>query len=504
MGCYVKSKCYSDSDCQSPKICRDGKCVLECSVDSDCDSLFGIQYVCQNNHCVFPAECSRCEFENASSSCIHGVCTMGDCKEGYWNINGKQEDGCEYECSTSNGSIEACDSKDNDCDGKIDDDFDLMNDVSNCGECGKICTAGEHAQPVCSSGRCTFNCVPGWFDNNHDPSDGCESPECIPHDEICDGKDNNCDCPGDTNGDTIICGPDDEGVDEGFDKTKPETCGPYCVKCEFPHGESLCISGSCKLGDCDENYWNLNGIESDGCEYPCTYSGDEICDSKDNDCDGSVDEGDVCGGPCPSDMAQISSTTCMDKYEASRPDATATSQGSDSSMAMSRPGVLPWMVNPMNSTHLSEFQSACIAAGKRICTKEEFFSACTGSSGFTYVFGNTFDREKCNCVDTFCDDYCASNAIPPGSCNTSENCGYVYNCFHVVPTGSFPECVNEYGIYDINGNVWEIVPSSSDPRGYEVRGGAFNCASPSVRLQCTFNAGWNDLFAGFRCCKDIP
>jgi hypothetical protein len=35
-----------------------------------------------------------------------------------------------------------------------------------------------------------------------------------------------------------------------------------------------------------------------------------------------------------------------------------------------------------------------------------------------------------------------------------------------------------------------------------VRGGAFNCASASIRLACTFNASWADLFAGFRCCHD--
>jgi hypothetical protein len=52
-----------------------------------------------------------------------------------------------------------------------------------------------------------------------------------------------------------------------------------------------------------------------------------------------------------------------------------------------------------------------------------------------------------------------------------------------------------------NGNVWEVVPSG-DSRGYQVRGGAFNCGAPSQRFQCDYNAGWNDLYAGFRCCQD--
>jgi hypothetical protein len=103
-------------------------------------------------------------------------------------------------------------------------------------------------------------------------------------------------------------------------------------------------------------------------------------------------------------------------------------------------------------------------------------------------------------VDTFCDDYCQENDIDP--CNTGPNCGYAYYCFHAMPTGWFPDCTNGYGTLDLNGNLWEIVPSTSDPRGYEVRGGAFNCAGAATRLQCTFNAGWTGLFAGFRCCRD--
>jgi formylglycine-generating enzyme len=251
------------------------------------------------------------------------------------------------------------------------------------------------------------------------------SATCAPEEEVCNGRDDNCDCAGDTNGDNVVCGPGDDGVDEGG----------------------------------------------------------------------------VCGLQCPADMVAIGSEFCMDTYEASRPDATAFNAGANESSATSRPGVLPWMVNPVNRTHLQRFQNACQAAGKRLCTGTEWLAACQGPPpGTTYVFGNTFNRETCNCVDTFCDDYCSVNGILPGSCNIAANCGYAYSCFHVAPTASFPQCTNAYGTFDINGNVWEVVPSQTDPRGYEVRGGAFNCASASARLQCTYNAGWDDLYAGFRCC----
>lgn len=206
--------------------------------------------------------------------------------------------------------------------------------------------------------------------------------------------------------------------------------------------------------------------------------------------------------PCPSDMALIEGPDghrfCMDIYEASRADATATSVGT-SDVATSRPGVMPWYANPMSLAALAQFMAGCQNAGKRLCTKEEWFEACNGPNDTIYFFGNQWNQEVCNSVDTFCDDYCAANNISP--CNTNENCGYTYYCFHIMPTGSFQNCTNEYGLYDVNGNVWEVVPADT-PRGYEVRGGAFNCAYPSVRFRCDFNATWDSLYAGFRCCKD--
>jgi formylglycine-generating enzyme required for sulfatase activity len=204
--------------------------------------------------------------------------------------------------------------------------------------------------------------------------------------------------------------------------------------------------------------------------------------------------------PCPPDMVDIG-ICCMDRYEASRKDATGTSAGADESQAMSRAGVLPWHVNPMTIEARDKFQAACAASGKRLCRREEFLRACQGPGPDLrrYFFGGDWNPETCNSVDAFCDDYCREHGVDP--CNTNENCGYQYYCFHVMPTGSFPGCTDGSGLFDVNGNVWEIVPSAS-ARGYEVRGGAFNCGAPSLRFECTFDAGWNDLFAGFRCCRD--
>ncbi len=204
---------------------------------------------------------------------------------------------------------------------------------------------------------------------------------------------------------------------------------------------------------------------------------------------------------CPVDMVPVGAV-CVDVYEASRADATAQDQGVAVGPAHSVGGVIPWHVDVMTPEAFVGFEAACEAAGKRICQPSDWLAACEGPAGSAYVFGDVFNPKTCNCVDTFCEDWCGDNGVAPESCVTGANCGYTYNCFRVMPTGSFPACTNGLGTFDMTGNVWEVVPSTADPRGFEVRGGAYNCAGAEARLTCTFNAGWVQLFAGFRCCLD--
>lgn len=223
---------------------------------------------------------------------------------------------------------------------------------------------------------------------------------------------------------------------------------------------------------------------------------DEIdCDHQDVDI---ADDSDVIADGCPSDMVE-NGTFCIDKYEASKKDATDISQGSDESVAVSKKSVFPWMVNPVTVADYQKFKTACAAAGKRLCRDDEWIFSCEGAEKTKYSWGGTYNREICNTVDAFCDEHCETNAIPPENCLMSENCGYSYYCFDVVKTGDFLNCVNHSGAFDINGNVWEITDTGS---AYKIRGGAFNCGNPSSRLECGYNATWSELFAGFRCCKD--
>jgi formylglycine-generating enzyme required for sulfatase activity len=294
-------------------------------------------------------------------------------------------------------------------------------------------------------------------------------------------------------------------------------------------GFRCCLSPSRQIDTNSDTDLTTSYSTDGGCidTVPSTHStgGNHGTDSRFTDTTNPEDETSS-QGVCPSGMVPLDETVCMDRYEASRSNATATWAGSHETAACSRAGVLPWYVNSMSGNALTTFNAACEKAGKRLCTAQEWNKACEGPNQSTYFFGNTWDPSVCNSVDTYCQECC--DILGLESCPLGENCGYspslssspytpdtcfvtepysqtsCHVCFHVMPTGAFPSCRNDLGLYDINGNVWEIVPvpTSVDSRGYQVRGGAFNCGSPASRFQCSFNATWSSLYAGFRCCKD--
>jgi formylglycine-generating enzyme required for sulfatase activity len=180
----------------------------------------------------------------------------------------------------------------------------------------------------------------------------------------------------------------------------------------------------------------------------------------------------VSSGPmvCPSDMVAVADAFCIDRYEASRMDATATTEGIDDSVAISVAGVLPWQV-PSNVMA----DQACRASGKRLCAANEWHIACAGPERTAYGYGNAYEAATCNGIDT-----------------------YGISSFHLMPTGSFPGCTNEWGAYDLNGNLWEHVAGGTDRT---VRGGAFNCADSASLHRCDYVPGyWIPSALGFRCC----
>jgi hypothetical protein len=212
-----------------------------------------------------------------------------------------------------------------------------------------------------------------------------------------------------------------------------------------------------------------DGSSDGGACVPAT----EVCDGVDNDCDEDVDEGLSCGGGCGAEMVEVTPATgsayCIDKWEASRNDATATAEGSDTSIATSRTGVLPWRF-----VTYDQAEAACTAAGKRLCTADEWRSACGGPDGWDYPYNaRIYNGQTCNGINT-----------PPLS--------------GPAVTGQFASCVSPVGVLDMSGNVSEWTTNR-----FPI-GGAYDDVSQNLRCSAedrVVNPSVSEPQAGFRCCR---
>jgi hypothetical protein len=207
--------------------------------------------------------------------------------------------------------------------------------------------------------------------------------------------------------------------------------------------------------------------------------------------------GQKAGLQCPAGMVSVEDRFCMDRYEASRPDASDSGQGVSDSLAVSRRGVIPWHgFHEFSPVTFIEASAACSAAGKRICSASEWAWACSGPKGTRYCYGDEYIPDRCNSIDAHCD------SVYPGCYYDSTD--YMYQ---IMPTGSFPACTSWCGVYDMSGNLWEwVVANPGSGIDYpHLRGGAYNCGipgPPSYMLSCGFDGGTFRPGAGIRCCHD--
>jgi formylglycine-generating enzyme required for sulfatase activity len=142
--------------------------------------------------------------------------------------------------------------------------------------------------------------------------------------------------------------------------------------------------------------------------------------------------------------------------------------------------------HPVVMVTLHGAEKACEAQGKKLCSSEEWESACKGEKGFIYPYGDVYEKGRCN----------------------NAGLGKKWS----VPVGSLERCEGGYkGLFDMSGNVaeWTTEEVQGSKGEYYARGGSWFEGSP-FPVTGTFCAArfahWHESgmhFIGFRCCKDI-
>jgi len=141
----------------------------------------------------------------------------------------------------------------------------------------------------------------------------------------------------------------------------------------------------------------------------------------------------------------------------------------------------------------------CEAKGKRLCTEQEFETACEGPLYEPYFFGWAVDTSVCNSNKTWRPfDVAKLNA---GGARAQRE---VERLWQGTPSGATPRCMTRDGIFDLLGNVEEWVTSRQGRRWPGALMGGF-WAKPWTGCRGT-NDAHGPSFAfyevGFRCCKD--
>lgn len=214
---------------------------------------------------------------------------------------------------------------------------------------------------------------------------------------------------------------------------------------------------------------------------------------------------------CPAEMASILGRFCIDRWEAgtveivgpkrTRPHAPFEPVTGLSVRAFSKKGVVP-------QAYVSRDESAraCEAAGKRLCSDDEWLTACRGKKPTRFPYGDT--RVPGRCADT---DRVAPLEAIFGATKGDDR--YDFASMNdprldqiaggIAKTGEFSRCAGSFRVFDMVGNLHEW---TSDPKG-TFRGGYYldttingeGCDYVTVAHDATYH----DYSTGFRCCASL-
>lgn len=227
--------------------------------------------------------------------------------------------------------------------------------------------------------------------------------------------------------------------------------------------------------------------------------------------------------PCPEGMALVEApdSYCIDRWEASlvlvEVDGTerlwSGNQTIDPVRDRVRAASLPDRL-PQGYVSGQEAEAACLRAQKRLCEPEEWVRACRGPQQTLYPYGNERRPNLCNDRFQVLSDHPVVRLwrrIAPSGSDPKlmwyprfMNDPRLHELPHTVtPTGSHPACCNEYGVFDMVGNLHEWV---ADPDGTFL--GGFFMDTFQNGEGCEYRTrrhpiDYHDYSTGFRCCADV-
>jgi sulfatase modifying factor 1 len=153
----------------------------------------------------------------------------------------------------------------------------------------------------------------------------------------------------------------------------------------------------------------------------------------------------------------------------------------------------------MNRYH--QAQVKCAAVGKRMCTESEWTLSCEGPEMKPFPYGYVRDAKKCHGDE----EWDGPNMTKVAQRDPAE----LRRLYKGKPSGQ-PECVSDFGVYDLPGNTDEVVASETFESGWRGKYESTNTGGPwykGVRNQCrpkiyTHDEGFYHYYLSFRCCAE--
>lgn len=154
-------------------------------------------------------------------------------------------------------------------------------------------------------------------------------------------------------------------------------------------------------------------------------------------------------------------------------------------------------------------KKAVESVGKRLCTHREWTLAAEGPHMHPLPYGDGFHRDSsiCNFDNDVKMDVASESKRPDDEASKKLRA-------LLVPSGSKPNCVSEYGVHDMAGNIdeWVVNESSNDLcenkssgncRSGLMGGHIWHVRNNSFSMTTAHGAGFGWYETGTRACKDI-